>query len=308
MMQTLRSKGVTAMARLVGCAVLILLAPALILGQTPRKSAKPVPATPTECAQLSTLNEVLGKLARLDAASSGNKTFALDVLYQYLIPKKPSAAGNPPSAVRPVRQVNFQGQLASLQVQYQQALATKNPATREQRLARVMVRMQQIQAQMTMQQMKLEQQMIAQANRTFGQLARNAPTVATGYKEFDMEALDKVVIRRLQPPAEYDDKGKLKTYSKDELARLRGKDKSLPGYEASFLDLHNGQLVKIYFSRAKAAKKDKADDKNAKDPDDKDAPPAVKDNKAAITTAPVGLPPVRMILILVDPTGDDGST
>jgi hypothetical protein len=295
------------MARLIGCPVLFLLAPALILGQNPRKSAKPIPATPAERAQLGTLSEVLGKLARVDTASSGNKTLALDVLYHYLIPKKTSTAGaNPPSGLRPGRHTNFQSQLAGLQQQYRQALNTKNPATREQRLARIMMRMQQLQAQMVMQQLQLQQQMIAQANRAFGRMVKNAPAIGTGYKEFNMEAVENVVVRRLNPPTEYDNKGNLKTYSKDELERLRGKDKTLPGYEASLPDLRNGQMVKVYFSQAKTAKKEKKDDKNANDPENDDAPAAGKDKKAANAPAPAALPPVRMILILVEPTERDG--
>jgi hypothetical protein len=154
---------------------------------------------------------------------------------------------------------------------------------------------------------------LTQSARIFGNAARNAPQVAVGYKEFDMEAIEKIVVRRSSPPFEYDNKGNVKIRTKEELDRLRGKDKTLPGYEASFLDLQAGQTIKVYLVK-NPAKKVKKEDKDADDPEKK---PAAKDDKKkddkkkddkkkdANGVLSRDLPQVRMILILAEAADAD---
>jgi hypothetical protein len=289
------------MARVFGLIVLLLLAPTVVFGQR-TKSSKPVLGTTQEYAQIKSQGEVIGTLANLDTAGSSNKSFSLDLPYLYVVAKNASGAFNPATGAGGTRATNYQSQLASLQRQYQQAMAVKNPAQREQRLAQIAGRMQQLQAQIMAQQARLEQVMLAQSARIFGNAARNAPSVAVGYKEFDMEAIEKTVVRRSHPPFEYDDKGYVKRQSKEELDRLRGKDKTLPGYEASFLDLQAGQTIKVYLVK-NPAKKVKKENKDADDPDEK---PAGKNKKDAGVLSR-DLPQVRMILILAEaPDADSG--
>jgi hypothetical protein len=65
----------------------------------------------------------------------------------------------------------------------------------------------------------------------------NVAATTVAYKQYDMEGINKLVVRRLNLPLEYDNKGYPKKYSKEDLDRLKGKDKTLPGYEAGLLDL-----------------------------------------------------------------------
>jgi len=94
----------------------------------------------------------------------------------------------------------------------------------------------------------------------------------------------------LNPPFEYDDKGNVKKYTKEELDKLKGKDKNLVGYEAKAEDLQAGQIVRVYLAKPKAKPKDdpKADknDDNNKDKKAEDMPPDP--------------PQARLILILAD--------
>jgi hypothetical protein len=295
------------MARMLSVFVLLLLSPTLVFGQR-TKSIKPIPGTTQEYTQLKSQGEVVGTLANLDTAGSSNKSFALDLPYLYAVAKNTPGGFAPGAGTRSARPTNYQSQLATLQRQYQQAMNVKNPVQREQKLAQIMARMQQVQAQMVVQQARLEQQMLAQAARIFGNAARNAPQVAVGYKEFDMEAIEKIVVRRSNPPFEYDNKGNIKTWTKEELDRLRGKDKTLPGYEASFLDLQAGQTIKVYLVKNPAKKVKKED--NADDPDKKPAAKDDRDDKDKKDPNGVlsrDLPQVRMILILAEaPDADSG--
>ncbi|MBY0232052.1 MAG: hypothetical protein K2W96_22440, partial [Gemmataceae bacterium] len=92
----------------------------------------------------------------------------------------------------------------------------------------------------------------------------------TATTKVEFQASEKVKVRSLVLPETYDEKGEIKKYSAKELADLRGKDKSLPGYESSLEKLEVGQKVKVVL--AAAAKKtgpgsedkdEPADDKKA---------------------------------------------
>jgi hypothetical protein len=67
--------------------------------------------------------------------------------------------------------------------------------------------------------------------------------------QFEFMADDKMKIRTLQLPVDYDDKGKPKKLSLKELKERRGSDLSLPGYEADFDTLRQGQLVDVYLEK-----------------------------------------------------------
>jgi hypothetical protein len=65
----------------------------------------------------------------------------------------------------------------------------------------------------------------------------------------DLPVGDDVVVRVAQPPVTFDEKGRIKRYSKKELDELKGPDKKLPGYQASMDDLKEGQLVEVHLFR-----------------------------------------------------------
>jgi hypothetical protein len=65
----------------------------------------------------------------------------------------------------------------------------------------------------------------------------------------DVPVGDDLVVRVLNPPVVFDEKGRVKRYSKKELDELKGPDKKLPGYQASIDDLKEGQLIEVYLYR-----------------------------------------------------------
>ena len=84
--------------------------------------------------------------------------------------------------------------------------------------------------------------------------------VGKNWTNLELPVHDDVQVRLAQPPAQFDDKGKPKKYTKKELDELRGSDKKLPGYTASLEDLKPGQMVKVMLVRKagtpKVSKKD----------------------------------------------------
>jgi hypothetical protein len=250
------------MSRMLGIGILLLASPTFALGQNrPAKKNKAIPPTSQEYAQIKTLSAVVGRLGSVDTSGSSGMTITLEIPYQ--------APATGPEATR---KQGYQAQLNSLQRQCQAALQIRNPVYRSQRLAQLATRMQQVQA--------------------LGNVA--ATTVA--YKQYDMEGIDKLVVRRLNLPLEYDNKCYPKKYSKEDIDRLKGKDKTLPGYEAGLLDLQTSQTVQCYLAKSKPAKKD---DKEAVDPEQKPAKKGGKDKQAR--DRPADLPQVRMIVILAEP-------
>jgi hypothetical protein len=67
-------------------------------------------------------------------------------------------------------------------------------------------------------------------------------------------ALPDMKVRLKTPAAAFTEKGDIKKYTPAELSQLKGKDTSLPGYEANLADLHPGQIVRIHQKRAAPAK------------------------------------------------------
>jgi hypothetical protein len=69
----------------------------------------------------------------------------------------------------------------------------------------------------------------------------------------EWNAIDSVKVRRVNPPIQFDDKGRVKKYTKKELKELKGEDK-LPGYAAEFSDIKTGQYVKVTLVVKKGAR------------------------------------------------------
>jgi hypothetical protein len=263
-----------------------------------RNGKKVQQATPQEYKQLQTLSEAVGRLAYVD--SNGGGSLTLDIPYMYSTggnggagPRVPNI-GVPPGFFR-ASNTNYQQHWMNLVRKHQKALMVRNPVQREQQLIRVYMEMQQLQARMQLQalhrEMQLESYLVRQQAAVFNQVARNvqsaAKNVKTGFKEFDLQAADEMVVRRLQPPFEFDDKGKVKKYTSAELAALKGKDRSLPGYAARSEDLQPGQIVKVYLVRKKAK--------------DVGLQPAQKKRADGADTLPTfARPGVRMILIMAN--------
>jgi hypothetical protein len=73
------------------------------------------------------------------------------------------------------------------------------------------------------------------------------PRLVTTRQNFDLPVADEVVVRTLKAPLQFDDKGKPKKLTPEELDELRGPDRTLPGYTSSFDDLKPGHIVKLIF-------------------------------------------------------------
>jgi hypothetical protein len=125
------------------------------------------------------------------------------------------------------------------------------------------------------------------------QLAIKQANETTTMKPFEVRAAEKCKVRTMFLPLEYDDTGKIKKRTRQELAELKGKSK-LPGYPADFDLLKIGQYVELYLAKPAAAPKGSAPaaknkNKKKKDEDDPDVPIAV--------------PEVVMIVIWAEPMG-----
>jgi hypothetical protein len=69
-------------------------------------------------------------------------------------------------------------------------------------------------------------------------------------EDVEWQATDDVNVRMPNPPAQFDDKGRVKMYTAKELRELKGNDR-LPGYPAEFSDLKSGQSVQVTLVRKK---------------------------------------------------------
>jgi len=278
------------MVRALACfAILLFLAPPLVLAQK-TKNGNVIDGTPADYAQLKKQTDVVGKLAYVDQGSEA-KSFTLDIQYFYPVPtnyKGNLYQRNPNGGYRLLNGIaaaNYQNQINTLLAK-QQNLINKNPVKNQQKIMQIAVQIQNLQMKLLMNQM----QQLMTMNRLFNQAPPGSGKLASGFKEFNMETVDNFVVRRLNPPFEYDDKGNVKKYTKEELDKLKGKDKNLVGYEAKAEDLQAGQIVRVYLAKPKAKPKDdpKADknDDNNKDKKAEDMPPDP--------------PQARLILILAD--------
>jgi hypothetical protein len=114
-----------------------------------------------------------------------------------------------------------------------------------------------------------QQQQLAQLLRDAQQLMRTQKdlyNVKSVDKDVEVGLAEDVKVRSIQPATQFDDKGNIKRFTRQELLDLKGKDK-LPGFAAELTDVQPGQTVLVRVMRHRAAKE------AAKDGD---APPANK--------------------------------
>ena len=105
-------------------------------------------------------------------------------------------------------------------------------------------------------------------------------TVKKEFKDIDFHTADDVKVRIMTPPVQYDDKGNIKEYTKDELKALKGKDSDLPGYESTLDYLKTGDTIKVTLATPKPPKKDKDADPNAAKAADTTTDPDMKKGHA----------------------------
>jgi hypothetical protein len=226
---------------------------------------------------LAKYKEVVGRLLSLDVRSDAKDGIAQQMTLKVEYPVlelKPGKSLNNPQVQKQIQAMLRQQQQA--QREYQKILKIRNPYQQQQRLMQLLNRL-------------MMQQASAQGKALD---PRNSPFRTVTYSvTFELPIRDKVKVARVKLPVEYDDKGNVIEYTKEELKKK--KDPDMPGYKATMDDVEPGQLIKVYLAKPKSAekKKDKAKDNTA----DKDA------EKTKDETPPEEYrPEVRMILILTD--------
>jgi len=130
----------------------------------------------------------------------------------------------------------------------------------QQRMAQAVARAQQ-------QELRLLQQEIQAIQKMY--------EVVAVKRDFDFQLTENVKIRIKDLPEQFDEKGNIKKYTREEQTALKGKDKNLMGYESSLEAIHPGQTVLLALRTHKkpkpgtlntpAAAKDKAEEKEIDD-------------------------------------------
>src|SRR5262249_37754586 len=90
--------------------------------------------------------------------------------------------------------------------------------------------------------------------------------------DIEFQHRELVKVRTMILPEQFDEKGNIKKYTKEELKELKGKDKDLPGYESSLEKLEAGQVVTVTlaaYSRPKPKPEDKPRPEDKVNPEDK---------------------------------------
>jgi hypothetical protein len=176
----------------------------------------------------------------------------------------------------------------NLQRQYNHIMQLQNQLMRPSRRHNPMSTMQQLQNAMARFQVQLAQ---TQANMF---------QVVNATQKVDFQLEENVKVRIKDLPEQFDEKGNIKRYTPDELRELKGKDKSLPGYESVLENLKVGQVVQVTLAPHKKPRPARS----ASSADtDKDKPKESGKDKAKETEhdAPVEHKlQVRMIVILKD--------
>lgn len=234
------------------CGILLALAGSApdALAQKKNKGLKGgVKASPEEYLQIQNVKELVGKLAYSD-----DKALTLRFEMQRMEPNpafKPAAFPKGGGTAG----TDIQRKYNDIQRRQIELARAKNPLDRQRKL---------LQLQRDMQALQLAIAKAAKGPAT-AKMPKDGPfRVVTETKDFDLDIADKLVVRWLNPPFEYDDKGNPKTYTKEELTKMRGPDPKLPGYMGKPDDLIAGQTVKLFLTPppkdSKTAKRPKLDE------------------------------------------------
>jgi hypothetical protein len=198
----------------------------------------------------------LGTLAGVvESVGESTGDLTLQVTVRYLEP-------NPGAQAEYLRQ---QQQI----IQRQQALMlTRNPAQRQQQLNQ-----------------------LYQAAMQLQRSGANLFTVKEVKRNVELRLAEDVKVRSVLPPEQFDDKGNVKKYTKEELKELKGPDPRLPGYKADRDSIEKGRAVLVRVARRAVApaKKVKGQAKDKEAPADKEW---AADNKPLVTLVLVGPEPV----------------
>jgi len=187
------------------CSAVALLALNLVLGNVShgqnkaaqkKNAVKQEDPTPADYATLRQMKEIYGTLTYVDLGT--NK---LNLRVE--IPKQvPNTSPQATRAVNAQQQALLRAQ-QQLMRDYQSIMTSRNPAQQQQRMQKLMLDYQNL-------QMRMVQAGMGQANLI------KTVTIA---KEFEFEVAAEPRVARVELPQEYDDKGDIITYTKEELKK-----------------------------------------------------------------------------------------
>jgi hypothetical protein len=228
----------------IGLVLLLILGnDGLPQGKEKKKEEESSKPTLMEYKQIQQAKELEGKLGGIASAL---------LTLQLNIPRyEPNPKFNPPKTAN-----NYLIRMREVHLDYMRLMNSKNPLQYQRRLAELAAEMNRLQA------------LVAKANVT-------SPFKAVPhFKDFELPVSEKVVVRKFNLGMEYDNEGNIIQRSKEEIAKLRGKDPKVPGYAAKLDDLKPGQTVHLYLT-----------------------PPSKKEDEGV---GNIARPTVRMIVIMQD--------
>lgn len=88
------------------------------------------------------------------------------------------------------------------------------------------------------------------------QLARQQ-TMRMEMRPLELEPGENMVVRAMQPPVAFDEKGDIKKYTAKELKELKGDDPKQPGYASDYDSIKIGQIVQVSLLKKKPEGKPK---------------------------------------------------
>jgi hypothetical protein len=218
-------------------------------------------ATADDYKELAKKKEVTGRLLSLD----GSQQLTLKVEFTTSAPKDPFAQPSPQTAQaqKQLQKESFKQQ--QLMQQLARAQRIRNPTIRQQKVALITAQLQTLQAQQ------------AQQAATISNDPSNAPQKVTKTVEFQLPIVEKVKVAKAKLDPDYDDKGKLKEPTPEELKKKKSPD--MPGYKATMDDVQPGEQITVYLGKSKA-EEEKANKEKAK-AKEKAAPADAAKNKVA---------------------------
>jgi hypothetical protein len=253
-------------ALLLAALLLVALAslPADVIGQAKNQKNKAEPATPQDYYLIQNQKSLTGQLLSFDDSSH-----AISVRIDF-----PEWVPNPKYRPNTGAQHSLLNDYNRMQQEAARMANTRNPRTAQQHYNNMM---------------NLQNRIAIDMARANSFNPNNPPFMQLHHlKDFDFETQEKIAYRKMFLPQEYDDTGNVKTYSKEEKAKLKGDNKPAGSYSATPGEFHPGQGVWVYLippkklessssSSSSAAAKEKDKDKEGTETKDDTVPrPTVK--------------------------------
>lgn len=102
------------------------------------------------------------------------------------------------------------------------------------------------------QQMRQYREAMQRQLQALQQMQKNTKVVTQAFN-IEMQAGQTLIVRTMELPFVYDDKGNPKVYTPEEIRKMKGSNPSLPGYEATPESLRAGQIVQVTLAPARGA-------------------------------------------------------